>query len=227
MSTIKILVEGIADAKFLQDIIATWYDTPLAIADLGRPGDIVCLGGKNAFDSATKLDKLSILFEQAIFQEIPVILIADADAFSSNYALFNSHSQTHGFSFFLLPNHESDGDLETLLQNLIHSDNQVIFDCWQAYEQCLQGKPTYMTDSGSFTIPARKTKIYAYLEALVGESDSEKEKIKERHRNYRESRHWNIDPAHPPLKPLKEFLDQFFSMQQMEPVMPASPVVPQ
>ncbi|RRB06541.1 hypothetical protein [Larkinella rosea] len=67
-----------------------------------------------------------------------------------------------------------------------------------------------MTDTGKFTTPARKTKIYAYLEALLGETDSEKEKIKERKRNYRETKHWNIAPANPFLKPLKAFLDPYF-----------------
>lgn len=208
MSKTKVLVEGIADAKFLQDIIQEWYALPLGIADLGKPGDIICLGGKDAFDSAAKLDKLSILFAQAEFLGIPILAVFDADQYAINIELFNIHSQTHGFQFFLLPNHADDGDLETLLQSIIHPTNQFIFNCLQAYESCLQGQPTPMTDSGQFTLPARKTKIYAYLEALVGESGTEKERIKERHRNYREKRHWNLESTH--LKPLKEFLDQFF-----------------
>ena len=213
MSKIKILVEGVADAKFLQDAINEWYNFPLNIADLGKAGDIICLGGKDAFDSANKLGKLSTLFEQSAFLSIPVLVIADADYYPDNYQLFAAHSQTHRFHFFLLPDNTNDGDLETLLQSIIHPSNQIIFDCWQAYEQCLQGKKTTMTDSGEFTTPAPKTKLYAYLEALVGESETEKDKIKERHRNYREARHWNLDPTHPPLKSLKEFLDPFFNPQ--------------
>lgn len=213
MNRIKILVEGVADAKFIQDLTDEWYKASLKIGDLGKAGDIICLGGKDAFDSATKLDKLAILFDQAVFLDIPVIVIADADHYPDNYQIFTSHSQEHGFRFFLLPNNSDNGELETLLQDLIHPSNQVIFDCWQIYENCLQGYQTTMTDSGQFTLPARKTKIYAYLEALVGESGSEKEKIKERHRNYREQCHWNLDSTHPPLKPLKEFLDPFFSLQ--------------
>ncbi|MFD2933572.1 DUF3226 domain-containing protein [Spirosoma flavum] len=213
MSKIKILVEGIADAKFLQDLINEWYTYPLGIASLGKLGDIIHLDGKDAFDSANKLEKLSILFEQADFLGIPVIVIFDADHYPDNHLLFSSHSQTHGFTFFLLPNNEADGDLETLLQTIIHPENQIIFDCWQAYESCLNGKKTAMTETGLFTLPARKTKIYAYLEALVGESGTEKEKIKERQRDYRNENHWNLDPTYPTLKPLKEFLDPFFSIQ--------------
>ena len=213
MSKIKRLVEGIADAKFFQDLVEEWYDFPLNIAGLEKAGDIIYLGGKDAFDSASKLAKLSILFDQAAFLDIPVIVIVDADHYPDNHLLFSSHSQTHGFDFFLLPNNAVDGDLETLLQTIIRPENQVIFDCWQAYESCLNGKETALTETGLFTLPARKTKIYAYLEALVGESGTEKDKIKERQRDYRNKNHWNLDPAHPPLKPLKEFLDPFFSIQ--------------
>jgi hypothetical protein len=54
------------------------------------------------------------------------------------------------------------------------------------------------------TIPAKKTKIYGYLETLLGTSKSEKEKIKEKERNYKEQSHWNLDSEY--LDPLKEFL---------------------
>jgi hypothetical protein len=69
-----------------------------------------------------------------------------------------------------------------------------------------------MTNTGKFTTPARKTKIYAYLEALLDDSDAQKEKIKERKRDYRETRHWDIAATNPVLKPLKDFLDPFFTV---------------
>ena len=56
------------------------------------------------------------------------------------------------------------------------------------------------------TTPAKKTKIYGYLEALLGESKSQKELIKEAKRNYEETLHWNLDADY--LKPLKEFLEK-------------------
>lgn len=213
MSNVQIFVEGVADQKFLQDIITEWYGTTLTIGSKNKPGDIVQLEGKNAFDSPDLMKTLTPVFQQLSAQGIAALVIFDADNFLENQPQLLTHSQTYNFRFFLLPDNNGDGDLETLLQSIIHPTNQIIFDCWQTYENCLQGQPTPMTGSGQFTLPARKTKIYAYLEALVGESGSEKEKIKERHRNYREKRHWNLDPTHPPLKPLKEFLDPFFSQK--------------
>ncbi|MDR3341410.1 MAG: hypothetical protein LBT14_01245 [Treponema sp.] len=49
-----------------------------------------------------------------------------------------------------------------------------------------------------------KTKIYAYLEVLLGETKKEKEKIKERERDYKNNEHWNLDSEF--LVPLKNFL---------------------
>ena len=54
------------------------------------------------------------------------------------------------------------------------------------------------------TIPAKKTKIYAYLETLLGKTKSQKKQIKDPYRNYRNPAHWNLDDKY--LEPQKEFL---------------------
>ena len=51
-----------------------------------------------------------------------------------------------------------------------------------------------------------KTKIYGYLEALLGTSESDKQKIKEREREYYNALHWNLDAEY--LSSLKEFLEK-------------------
>ena len=51
---------------------------------------------------------------------------------------------------------------------------------------------------------AKSIKIYGYLEALLGESKSQKELIKEANRNYENPQHWNLDSEY--LEPLKKFL---------------------
>ena len=56
----------------------------------------------------------------------------------------------------------------------------------------------------TLTIPAKKTKIYAYLETLLGKSRSQKKLIKDANRNYKNTQHWNLDAEY--LEPLKEFL---------------------
>lgn len=54
------------------------------------------------------------------------------------------------------------------------------------------------------TTPAKKTKIYGYLEALLGETRSQKELIKEANRNYETPQHLNLDTKY--LESLKSFL---------------------
>lgn len=51
---------------------------------------------------------------------------------------------------------------------------------------------------------SKNTKIYGYLEALLGETKSQKELIKEANRNYENHQHWNLDAEY--LEPLKRFL---------------------
>ena len=48
-------------------------------------------------------------------------------------------------------------------------------------------------------------KIYGYLEALLGETKSQKELIKEANRNYENTQHWNLDSEY--LEPLRMFLE--------------------
>ena len=57
------------------------------------------------------------------------------------------------------------------------------------------------------TTPAKKTKIYGYLEALLFGSKSQKEQIKEVNRNYKNTQHWNLDAKY--LEPLKGFLQKW------------------
>ena len=50
-------------------------------------------------------------------------------------------------------------------------------------------------------------KIYGYLEALLGETKSQKELIKEANRNYENPQHWNLDAEY--LLPLKDFFSKY------------------
>ena len=56
----------------------------------------------------------------------------------------------------------------------------------------------------TLTIPAKKTKTYAYLATLLGKSKSQKKLIKDANRNYENTQHWNLDAEY--LEPLKVFI---------------------
>ena len=114
--------------------------------------------------------------------------------------------QEHGveFELFLLPNDKDAGTLEDLLENIINPNNRPIFDCWEHYEQELVQLDIPGRTPPPLTTPAKKTKIYGYLEALL--EWNQKDLIKERNRNYENVQHWNLDSEY--LEPLKLFLSK-------------------
>ena len=113
------------------------------------------------------------------------------------------------FELFLLPNDKDAGALEDLLENIINPNNQPVMDCWQTYEGELEKVRIPTKTPPTLTIPAKKTKIYAYLETLLGKSKAQKELVKDAKRNYENTQHWNLDAEY--LKPLKEFLENKIS----------------
>ena len=96
--------------------------------------------------------------------------------------------------------------MEDLLENIINPDNQPVMDCWQTYEGELEKVRIPTKTPPTLTIPAKKTKNYAYLETLLGKSRSQKELIKDAKRNYENPQHWNLDAEY--LGALKEFLEK-------------------
>ncbi|OAV70736.1 hypothetical protein Barb6_01641 [Bacteroidales bacterium Barb6] len=133
-----------------------------------------------------------------------VIFDADND-FITRKKEIESWRKQYGLTFelFLFPNNQDSGALEDLLEKIIIDKNQPIFDCWHGYEKCLQSKEIEGR-AYPLTTPTKKTKIYGYLEALLGTSKEDKKKIKEQERDYTNNEHWNLDADY--LIPLKEFL---------------------
>jgi hypothetical protein len=217
MPKVKIYVEGVADAKFIQDFINHHYGVTLTIKTIEDKshfthGQIIDLKGKDKLLGEKELAKLKPPFQMYNDDGGQNIVILDADEpiNGGSFSVRQKELQTVKdgglpFEFFLLPNHKDDGDLETLLVQIINQDNQEIFNCWNGYESCL----THISikGRGPLTTPARKTKIYAYLEALLGVTKDEKKKIKEKEREYQNPAHWNLNAD--ALQPLKDFFDQF------------------
>lgn len=114
------------------------------------------------------------------------------------------------FELFLLPNNHDAGTLEDLLENIINPNNRPIFDCWEHYEQELVQIDIPGRTPPPLTTPAKKTKIYGYLEALL--EPKQKDFIKERNRNYENTQHWNLDAEY--LEPLKAFLQNNISNEE-------------
>jgi len=203
--TIRIFVEGIADSKFLNDFISHNYKINLSKEDI-----IVTKGWSN------------ILSQKSDGEFIKNQMTKNSDNNGTNLIIFDAdkdHSKrlkeiiewrvknNLDFEIFLWPNNKESGDLETVLERIINPKNAPIFECWSAYEDCLKSKKIEGRET-PLTIPAKKTKIYGYLEALLGETKSQKDNIKEKEREYKTLEHWDLNSEH--LNELKEFLNNHF-----------------
>jgi len=184
---INIFVEGIADEKFIKDY--------LSYLNISNDFKVIKTNGKDNL-----LDFLNIFEKNTDLEGVNLIVFdADEDFNERKQEILNFREFNNiDFELFLFPNNEDKGDLETLLENIIPEDNKNIINCWDNYENCI-GKL-----SKNLTIPANKTKIYAYLEVLLGKTQEEKKKIKERSRDYKNKKHWNLNSDY--LLNLKNFL---------------------
>lgn len=190
-----IIVEGIADLVFFEQYYKQLFGKP------APEGFIFKTDGKdnlhkfvNKMSSMTANDGVNL-----------VIFDADKDIDARRKELLKWKEKAGiSFELFLLPNNKDKGALEDLLENIINPNNQPIFNCWEDYEKELVKLEIPGRTPPPLTTPAKKTKIYGYLEALLGETKSEKEQIKESNRNYDNTMHWNLDAEY--LEPLKEFL---------------------
>ena len=94
---------------------------------------------------------------------------------------------------FLFPDNQHEGDIETLLENIIVEENKFVFNCWSRFMDCLGNN-----DKGQkLHLPDRKAKIFDYV-SLLGSKAQEKD------RNYMDSSLWNLDASY--LEPLRDFL---------------------
>jgi hypothetical protein len=107
---------------------------------------------------------------------------------------------------FLFPNDNEDGDFETLLGMIINEKHRGLWECFTSYENCVS---QYKDESDSYIykLPIRKSRIYAYVDAFP-KSNKKKEKFKKGELFFSDSEYWNLDSEY--LKPLKEFLTQYF-----------------
>lgn len=203
MNKFQIIVEGAADKKFFEDYYRHLFheNAPEGSITLPIRGDKT--GGFQKLFSENGINTL----KEGMDYGATNLVIFDADNdFDARCKDILDWKQEHTveFELFLLPNNRDAGALEDLLENIINPNNRPIFDCWQHYEQELMQTDIPGRTPPPLTTPAKKTKIYGYLEALLGETKSQKELIKEANRNYENHQHWNLDAEY--LEPLKKFI---------------------
>ena len=193
----NIFVEGVADARFFKQYINHVFGEEVADERL-----VILKGWDNLKTEASAVRMRSMSANGGVN-----IVIVDADKdFQTRQTEIAEWEQANEveFELFLLPNNQDKGALEDLLENIINPNNSPIMDCWENYEKELVQLDIPGRTPPPLTTPAKKTKIYGYLEALL--KPSQKELIKEKNRNYENTQHWNLDAEY--LEPLKGFLNQ-------------------
>ena len=199
-SGIKLYVEGKADIKFLIDVVQHFFNITL------NKDNFVNLNGYTGINT----DKVLIEFKKN--DEGINLVILDADTANNEGGYDKRRAEILAlktrlgieFELFLLPNDTEDGDLEVLLEKIINPKHQAIFECFKAYEDCLKIK------NSGYIIPARKAKIYGYMEAVGVNSEN----TKEEKRDYLKTDHWSLAGPNPALKPLIDFLSKYFSAEK-------------
>lgn len=216
-----IWVEGIADQKFLADVLSVWFGLVFNTSkingaivfeskDESRQIDlkIRAAGSVNAFISEKEWQKTAPDFQDNHSSGGKNLVIADMDDdFSTRKKEIADTVKGVGFhaesDLFLWPDHQphdEKSDLEKLLVQIVSPNHQDVLDCFDGYESCLKAShgKTYVT-------PNRKAKIFSYSEALSGDGN-------ERKRDYTNPDHWQLDHTKEPLKPLHEFLKQHLGL---------------
>lgn len=185
----KIFVEGIADKRFLEQLIEYHFGYKK------EDGIVVTGGYTNLLSADTENTYLNQMNRNSDDGGINLVIFdADEDREKRRKELLEWRTKNGAdFELFLFPDDRSEGELEDLLEQIINPDNRPVMDCWSMYENALKEISLPWKNGEALTIPAKKTKIYAYLEVLLGASKSEKKKIKEANREYINVNHWNLN----------------------------------
>lgn len=206
MKRFQIIVEGDADKKFFEDYYHHIFGGKAPKSSITHPGKDGDTGGYQKLKSE---DAIGVMRQNTDMGGINLVIFdadEDTEARRSELLVIKEEFGVE-FELFMLPNDKDAGTLEDLLENIINPNNQPVMDCWQTYEEKLREVRIPSKTPPTLTIPAKKTKIYAYLETLLGKSRSQKKLIKDANRNYKNTQHWNLDAEY--LEPLKEFLQKW------------------
>ena len=193
-----IYVEGIADVVFFKQYIHHVLGVEVP------ENSIVKLDGWTNLKGAAWQQRMKTMTDNGGTNIVIIDADKDIDARRSDILKWKQDNSLE-FELFLLPNDKDAGALEDLLENIINPNNKPIFECWESYEKELVKLDIPGRTPPPLTTPAKKTKIYGYLEAYHGETKREKELIKEANRNYTDPKLWNLDAEY--LGTLRNFLN--------------------
>ena len=181
---ILIVVEGKEDKNFLESYIKNlgYSDESLVFRPIG--GRDKLKGARNDIENALdKEDKVLIVFDADLKEPKTKSPYENAKIY-----IEDELKGLEGFKIFLFPDDNSTGAVEDLLEKIISSEHERIFECFEEYKQCIN------KCMSEYEPPGMKAKIYAYKQVLG---------ILE---NPFDSHYWDFENI--ALEPLKSFLNQ-------------------
>ncbi len=200
-SPVKIFVEGDADERFISQLIEHLFGEIVE-----KKSIVVTNGWTRLLSPSTEGTYLNEMRKNSAYGGVNLVIFDADDNIVQRRTDILSWKARHNveFELFLIPDDSAQGALEELLERIINEENKPVMDCWFGYERSLMEVKLPWKNGESLTIPAKKTKIYAYLEVLLGKERSQKNLIKEKHRIYHNENHWNLNAD--ALRPLSNFL---------------------
>ena len=192
--TVSIFVEGIADKKFIEDLFKS-------INPLNSIEEIIVTKGYTNL----KNFEPKISFTNDLEGKNYIIFDADQNKSDKIFEINRIENLLKcSIKYFFLPNNEDPGDLEDLLKQIINPTHQIIIDCFDHYQTCLN------SNDYDYTLPNKKALIFAYCEAILEKNSKQ---IKEKNRDYFNKKLWDIESE--ALNPLKEFLKKILKLNEL------------
>lgn len=168
--------------------------------------EFICINGIGNLFHETNIN----LMQQAQITDNQILVLADADTESKKQGYEKRKNEIENgmaahqlvFPFFIYPNNQDDGDVETLMESSAQRDlHKIFFDCFEDYERCVSGVKDDCGES-KYRIPNLKGKLHTYMNA---------QKLPRRLSNrfgggdwlFEDAQFWNLNTE--ALTPLKEF----------------------
>ena len=216
MRIIHIYVEGKGDMNFICQFLKKHFEVvfPTAEKDLKICGThanysvdlLTCSRGNG--NGGINSQILTSLLEQAKINAqagIESIILIDADTpahadpkggFPFRQQFLSEKAADNAIKYFILPDHQSDGNLEDLLDGLISEKGEKFYACLTNYTNCLSSIITENIPKGYANISDfKKAKLEWYSFIMLGNKKSD--------RDYTENDIWNLNAER--LNPLKQF----------------------
>lgn len=148
------------------------YNFLKAFVDLHFPTkdiEFICIGGIGNLFNEVNINQMSQA--QAVGDQI--LILIDADTVAKGYGFVKRKADIENdmqtleisFPYFIYPNNQDDGEVETLMESVARRDlHPVFFDCFEDYERCVSGaKDKY--GNPLYNTPNLKGKLHTYMNA--------------------------------------------------------------